>query len=131
MWSTRVFLESSNIIFKSPIVLKYFAIIVIFCHQSLGTSIESLGGLNNSQIVGNAEDNNSQFARTLFWVSPLINFDIFLYTISFALIPAAILWVYWLYPPGKFYSSAPPAPDYIGFSVMNLTRRDISERRTI
>jgi hypothetical protein len=64
-----------------------------------------------------------QSARFFFWVSPAVNYQTFLYAVSFLLIPAAVVWVYWLYPPGKYYSTIPASPDYIGYQVMNDTGR--------
>lgn len=59
--------------------------------------------------------------RALFWVSPTLNFQTFLFYLAFALIPFALGWVYWLYPPRKYYYQIPP--DYVGYSVMNITSR--------
>lgn len=69
----------------------------------------------------------SLFSRALFWVSPVLNFHTLLFGIAFGLIPLAALWVLWLYPPGKYYFKAPPPPDYVGHTVMNITARERGE----
>jgi len=58
-------------------------------------------------------------AKALFWVSPEVNYETFLYALPFLVIPLSLVWVYWLYPPGKFYSHLPA--NYTDFNTMNAT----------
>ena len=59
--------------------------------------------------IGTPERNTEdvETSRFFFWISPNFNIDFFIFILPFALIPVALVWIFIIYPPGKFYANVP------------------------
>ncbi|CAL8113938.1 unnamed protein product [Orchesella dallaii] len=102
-----------------------FSIISTVLHTSLSSSVNNSAhnvdsGHKETTVSSQRQES---VGKALFWLSPAFNMDIFTYVLPFAFIPLLLIYVYIVYPPGKYYSSAPRPPQYLGHFVDNTPRR--------
>ncbi|CAG7719471.1 unnamed protein product [Allacma fusca] len=79
---------------------------------------------NSEELLALGSSGSEEIARAFFWISPYWNWNIFFVVICFALMPVTLLWLYIIYPPGKYYSNVPPPPQYVGWAKHNFTDHD-------
>lgn len=77
--------------------------------------------LSSKQTSLSSQVTESAIGKTLYWISPQFNMDIFTYILPFMFIPIALIYVYIIYPPRRYYVTAPNS--YMGYYLSNDTRR--------
>jgi len=74
------------------------------------TTQDNQTGISAMEEAKSGPSNNlpdSEAARFFYWISPNFNMDMFIFLLPLMLIPAALVWIYVIYPPGKFYANVP------------------------